>query len=176
VYVAISGAKCSGLQIRLEGQSAMPQTRHDTSPTTTAETDATAATDAASVAAIHRLVADAERLQNDVDGFTGLLTDDAVIVNFGGRRVRGRDVIRQVMRAALETPLADVITTQQVEDIRFLRPDVALVDCVKLIHDRRDPSDPATTQLADRGMLTFVVVEQRGEWRIASAQTTPVAA
>jgi uncharacterized protein (TIGR02246 family) len=80
------------------------------------------------------------------------------------------------MSAALETPLADVITTQEVEDIRFLRPDVALVECVKLIHDRRDPADPAITALADRGMLTFVVVEQQGEWRIASAQTTPVAA
>ena len=151
----------------------MPQTPHDTSPADTAQTAEATAT---AVTAIQRLVADAERLQSDVDGFTGLLTDDAVIVNFGGRRVRGRDVIRRAMSAALETPLADVITTQEVEDIRFLRPDVALVECVKLIHDRRDPADPATTALADRGMLTFVVVEQQGEWRIASAQTTPVAA
>lgn len=128
------------------------------------------------ISAIRRLVAAAQELQSDADGFTGLLTDDAVIVNFGGRRVRGRDVIRQAMRAALATSLADVITTQEVEEIRFLRPDVALVECVKLIHDRRDPSDHATTSLADRGMLTFVVVEQQGEWRIASAQTTPVAA
>ena len=150
----------------------MPQTSHDTSPADTAQT----AGSTAAVTAIHRLVADAERLQSDVDGFTGLLTDDAVIVNFGGRRVRGRDAIRRAMRAALETPLADVITTQEVEDIRFLRPDVALVECVKLIHDRRDASDPATSSLADRGMLTFVVVEQQGEWRIASAQTTPVTA
>jgi len=127
------------------------------------------------VAAIHHLVADAERLQSDVEGFTGLLTDDAVIVNFGGRRVRGRDAIRDAMRTALESPLADVIT-QTVEAVRFIRPDVAIVELVKLIDDRREAADPTSRPLADRGMLTFVVVERDGAWRIASAQTTPVAA
>ncbi len=129
------------------------------------------------VEAIHRLVADAEQQQSDLDGFTGLLTDDAVIVNFGGRRVRGRPAIRDAMARALATPLADVVTTQEVEEIRFLRPDVAIVECVKYVHDRRSP-DAATPSapLRDRGMLTFVVVEREGRWRIASAQTTPVAA
>lgn len=129
------------------------------------------------VAAIHRLVADAEAQQNDLDGFTGLLTDDAVIVNFGGRRVRGRAAIRDTMARALATPLADVVTTQEVEEVRFLRPDIAIVECVKYVHDRRDPGAAGSgPPLRDRGMLTFVVVEQDGRWRIASAQTTPVAA
>jgi len=132
--------------------------------------------DAAQLAAIHHLVADAERLQSDLEGFTGLLTDDAVIVNFGGRRVRGRDAIRDAMRTALASPLADVITSQTVEAVRFIRPDVAIVELVKFIDDRRETADPASCPLADRGMLTFVVVERDGAWRIASAQTTPVAA
>ena len=134
------------------------------------------ANDAAQLAAIHHLVADAERLQSDLEGFTGLLTDDAVIVNFGGRRVRGRDAIRDAMRTALASPLADVITSQTVEAVRFIRPDVAIVELVKFIDDRRETADPASRPLADRGMLTFVVVERDGAWRIASAQTTPVAA
>jgi uncharacterized protein (TIGR02246 family) len=99
-----------------------------------------------------------------------------VIVNFGGRRVRGREAIHRAMRAALATPLADVATSQTVEGIRFVRPDVAIVECVKRIHDRRDPDAEGSAPLADRGMLTFVVVERDGAWRITSAQTTPVAA
>jgi uncharacterized protein (TIGR02246 family) len=81
------------------------------------------------------------------------------------------------MRHALATPLAAVSTRQEVEHVRFLRRDVALVDCVKYVHDGRDPSaaGPAVA-LRDRGMLTFVLVEEHGEWRIAAAQTTPVAA
>lgn len=137
-----------------------------------------AETDVTAVAAIHRLVGDAERLQNDLEGFTGLLTDDAVIVNFGGRRVRGRDAIHRAMSAALDSPLADVVTTQTVESVHFLRPDVAVVELVKFVHDRRGPATAGATAAlpAERGMLTFVVVEDQGEWRIASAQTTPVAA
>lgn len=126
--------------------------------------------------AVLRVVADAERLQSDVDGFVGLLTDDVVIVNFGGRRVVGRDAVRRAMQKALASPLADVTTAQQVDDVRFLRPDVAIVDCVKFVHDGRDPSAPGAVPLRDRGMLTFVIVEQGGGWRIAVAQTTPVAA
>jgi uncharacterized protein (TIGR02246 family) len=140
------------------------------------QTTSTRAHDERAVAAIQHLVAEAQRLQNDLEGFTGLLTDDAVIVNFGGRRVRGREAIRDAMRAALATPLRDVATTQTVEHIRFVRPDVAIVECVKVIHDRRDSADTEPVPLADRGMLTFVVVERQGEWRISSAQTTPVAA
>ena len=127
--------------------------------------------------AINRVVADAERQQTDLDGFTRLLPDDVVIVNFGGRRVRGREAVHEAMEHALATPLADVITTQQVEDLRFVRPDVALVECVKHIHHRRDPATAgAAPLLPDRGMLTFVLVEEHGEWRIASAQATPVMA
>ena len=126
--------------------------------------------------AIHRLVEAAERLQSDVDGFTALLTDDVVIVNFGGRRVRGRDAVRAAMEQALASPLADVTTTQQVDHLRFLRPDVALVECTKFVHDGRpvDAVDGRRPGLADRGRLTFVVVEHDSRWLIASAQTTPV--
>lgn len=127
------------------------------------------------VDAVLRVVADAERLQNDVEGFTALLTEDAVIVNFGGRRVRGRRAIHEAMAHALASLLADVVTTQDVEDIRFVRPDVAVVECVKHVHDRRDPAT-TSAPLRDRGMLTFVPVEQHGAWRITSAQTTAVAA
>ena len=58
--------------------------------------------------AICHLVDEAQRLQSDVDGFTGLLTDDAVIVDFGGRRVRGRAAIRAAMEQALASPLVVV--------------------------------------------------------------------
>jgi uncharacterized protein (TIGR02246 family) len=129
------------------------------------------------VAAIHRVVAEAQRLQSDLDGFTDLLTDDVVIVNFGGRRVLGRAAVRTAMEQALASPLAAVTTTQEIEAVHFLRPDVALVSCVKHVHDGRDDGAAGSgPPLRDRGMLTFVLVEDGGRWRIASAQTTPVAA
>jgi uncharacterized protein (TIGR02246 family) len=139
-----------------------------TSPTGTVASDA-------AVAAIRRVVADSERLQSDVDGFTDLLTDDVVIVNFGGRRVFGRTAVRTAMQQALASPLADVTTTQEIEAVHFLRPDVALVSCVKHVHDGRGAAGSGSP-LRERGMLTLVLVDRDGRWRIASAQTTPVAA
>ena len=42
------------------------------------------------IEAIRQVVREAEDLQNDVGGFTGLLTEDVSLVNFVGIRLRGR--------------------------------------------------------------------------------------
>jgi uncharacterized protein (TIGR02246 family) len=129
------------------------------------------------IAAIRKLVSDAETLQSDLEGFTGLLTRDVVIVNIAGHRVRGRDEIYQRMKEALATPLANVLTTHEIEDLRFLRPDVALVSCDKRVSDEREPSQREQSDpMPSSARLTFVVVKEEGGWRIASAQTTPIAA
>ncbi len=41
--------------------------------------------------AIRAVIAEADRLQSEAEGFTQLLTEDVALVNFGGRRVLGRD-------------------------------------------------------------------------------------
>ncbi|MFI6818984.1 SgcJ/EcaC family oxidoreductase [Nonomuraea sp. NPDC050328] len=114
------------------------------------------------IKAIEQVVRDAEELQNDVDGFTGLLTQEVALVNFTGIRLRGRDQVRQVMAKALDTPLKDVLTRNELLDVTFLRPDVALAHLIKHVNDGRI------------GALTFVLVKDDGTWRIALAQTTPV--
>ncbi|WP_219507682.1 SgcJ/EcaC family oxidoreductase [Nonomuraea ceibae] len=113
-------------------------------------------------AAIEQVVRDAEKLQNDVDGFTGLLTEDVSLVNFTGIRLRGREQVREVMAKALRSPLKDVLTTNELQDVTFLREDVALATLVKHVNDGR------------RGALTFVLVKEDGRWLIALAQTTPI--
>ena len=128
------------------------------------------------IVAIRAVIAEADRRQSDAAGFTRLLTEDVALVNFGGRRVLGRGNVDQAMRQALETPFAHVYTRNEVVDVRFLRPDVAVVSCVKHISDEREPSarDP-DARLAERGSSTFVVVRERGSWLIALVQTTPIA-
>lgn len=126
--------------------------------------------------AIRHLVADAEQHQNDVDRFIPLHTIDVEIVNIAGRRVLGRDAFERAMKQALASPLQQVTTTTEIEDIRFLRPDVALVACTKRVSDGRDQAlkDQPGAGLPAAGSLTYVVVEEPDGWRIASAQTTPV--
>jgi uncharacterized protein (TIGR02246 family) len=120
---------------------------------------------------LRQLVEDVQDAQSAVEPFLKLHTAETVIVNFGGRRVRGREHLRQAMESALASPLAEVTTTAEIHDIQFIRPDVALISCTKHVTDGRATGD----LLATRGSLTYVAVEDDGEWRIALAQTTPIA-
>lgn len=108
---------------------------------------------------------------SDVEPFLALHTPDTIIGNFGGRRVLGGGDLRRAMEAALASPFAQVTTTAAIDDIRFAHPDVAIVSCTKHVSDQRD----TTETLATEGRLTYVLVEEDGEWRVALAQTTPVA-
>ncbi|WP_345041990.1 SgcJ/EcaC family oxidoreductase [Georgenia daeguensis] len=128
--------------------------------------------DAAGLAEIHELVRRAQDTQFDPEPFLDLHTPDAVVVNIAGRRVLGREALAAAMRAALASPLKDVVTTAEVHDVRPLAPGVALVSCTKRVEDARP--EPAAA-LPTVGALTYVVVRSEGRWRIASAQTTPIA-
>jgi uncharacterized protein (TIGR02246 family) len=75
------------------------------------------------------------------------------------------------MRGALVSPLADVTTTVEVDDVRLVRPDVAIVSCTKHVHDAREGSAEA---LPSTGAMSYVVEARNGRWRIALAQTTPI--
>ena len=121
--------------------------------------------------AIGQLVADTEAFQNDTERFSALLTDDVVIVNIAGIRVRGREEFKRAMAAALQTHLARVLTKTELLDVSFLRPNVAIVGCVKYVSDLNEVSSPV---LPARGSLTFVVIKGENGWRIALAQTTPI--
>lgn len=122
--------------------------------------------------AIRRLVADVQAKQLDVEPFLALHTDDTVVVNFAGRRVAGKEALREAMTAALASPLAKVTTTAEVQDVRFVRPDVAMVSATKYVTDDREQADT----FASTGSMTYVVAKDVNEgWRIALAQTTPIA-
>lgn len=128
-----------------------------------------------SIERIERTIAVYERHQSDPEEFLALHREDVSVVNFVGRRVLGRDTLAEAMKGALASPLAKVTTTLEIEDIRFIRPDVALVGLAKHVHDGRDDADKAPSDAAAPtvGSLTLVLTEEDGEWRVASAQTTP---
>jgi uncharacterized protein (TIGR02246 family) len=69
--------------------------------------------------------------------------------------------------------MAQVLTRNEIEDVRFLRPDVAVVACIKHVSDERD--DPAFA-VPQKGRLTLLLVKEQGRWLISLLQTTPIAA
>jgi uncharacterized protein (TIGR02246 family) len=125
--------------------------------------------------AIRAVVAQATDAQADPESLLALHDADAIVVNFGGRRVIGREAFGEAMRAALATPLADVTTEVDVLDIRLTTPSVAIVSAVKTVHDGRSDEDGSPLP-SSVGALTYVLVKGDAGWRIALAQTTPILA
>jgi hypothetical protein len=53
-------------------------------------------------------------------------------------------------------------------NVRFLRPDVAVVSSVKHISDERDPGTrDSDAPVSERGSTTFVLVREGSDWLIA---------
>lgn len=121
---------------------------------------------------IRELVARSQDAQLDPAVLPALHTDDMVIVNVVGRRLFGRDSFASAMASALSSPLKDVRTTLEIEDIRFATPDVAIVSLTKTIHDERP--DAGLAELPSTGAMTYVLTRAGDGWRIALAQTTPI--
>jgi len=123
--------------------------------------------------AIRDAVTRAHLAQTDATALPAMHTPGVAIVNIAGRRLLGRDAFAEAMTAALASPLKDVRTGVEVVDVRMATPDVAVVSCVKTVHDERPGTDPSA--LPTTGALTYVMTRDGGSWLIALAQTTPIA-
>ncbi|MEU9190855.1 SgcJ/EcaC family oxidoreductase [Streptomyces sp. NPDC048484] len=122
---------------------------------------------------IRELVARSQEAQIDPDVLPALHTANLVIVNLAGRRLFGRGAFASAMAEALSSPLKDIRTSLEVDDIRFTTPDVAIVSLTKTVHDERSEAE-GSSELPSVGVMTYVLTRQGDDWRIALAQTTPV--
>ncbi|MEN8652058.1 SgcJ/EcaC family oxidoreductase [Streptomyces sp. 21So2-11] len=122
---------------------------------------------------IRELVARSQAAQIDPDVLPGLHTSDLVLINVAGRRLFGRETFASAMAEAISSPLKDIRTELEVNDIRFATPDVAIVSLTKTIHDERSETE-GSTELPIAGAMTYVMTRQGDDWRIAVAQTTPI--
>ena len=124
---------------------------------------------------IRTVVSRAQEQQNNLDGLLALHSPEVIIVNVAGRRVIGGEAWAAALAQALASPLRDVLTEVEIIDVRLVTPDVAIVSCVKTIHDGRSDAE-ALSPLPSTGALTYVLVRMGDDWRITLAQTTPIAA
>ncbi|MGW6268847.1 SgcJ/EcaC family oxidoreductase [Streptomyces sp. NPDC055060] len=122
---------------------------------------------------IRELVARSQEAQIDPDVLPALHTATLVIVNLAGRRLFGRDAFASAMAQALSSPLKDIRTSLEVDDIRFTTPDVAIVSLTKTVYDERYEAE-SSSELPSVGVMTYVLTRQGDDWLIALAQTTPV--
>lgn len=118
--------------------------------------------------AITQLIADRQAAWNagDPKAYGRLLTDDADISSATGRTARGRNAVVHLYEVQRAGAYAGASTRTSVMQIRFIRPDVAVVDADFENSGLRDSSAPS------KGKIFFVVVKQ-SEWLIAAIRGIP---
>ena len=97
--------------------------------------------------------------------FAKPFADDADYVVINGMYIKGRAVIESAHQRIFDTIYKDTNITLTVKQIRFLRPDVAVVH----VEGRR--TGP-TKELEQDAMLTLMMTKEKQGWLIAAFQNT----
>jgi uncharacterized protein (TIGR02246 family) len=91
---------------------------------------------------------------------------DYVIIN--GNYIKGRAVIASAHQQIFDTIFKDTTIRLAVQQIRFLRPDVAVV------HVKGERTGP-TDNLNQSAILTLIMTKEKEGWTIAAFQNTGIA-
>jgi uncharacterized protein (TIGR02246 family) len=139
------------------------------SPTLDARDDLSSARDVDS-AAIQALFVDLIAAWGRGDGhaYGSLFTDDADYVAFDGSHTKGRRVIAESHQKLFETWLKGTRLTGQIESLRFLSPEVAL------IHATGGTLMPGKDRPVRPSIQTLVAVKRDGLWRFAAFHNTRI--
>jgi uncharacterized protein (TIGR02246 family) len=100
--------------------------------------------------------------------FAKPFAEDADYVVINGNYIKGRAVIESQHQRIFDTIYKDTNLTLTVKQIRFLRPDVAVVH----VEGHRTSTTQALVQDA---MLTLMMTREKQGWMIAAFQNTAVA-
>ena len=121
-------------------------------------------------AAIRQNVKQLETGWNTKSGaaFAKPFAEDADYVVINGMYFKGRTAIETAHQQIFDTIFKDTTVTLKVKQIRFLRPDVAVVH----VEGHRDGP---TKELVQDALLTLVMTKEKAGWTIAAFQNTAVA-
>jgi uncharacterized protein (TIGR02246 family) len=126
---------------------------------------------AADEAAIRENVKQMETGWNTKSGalFAKPFAEDADYVVINGMYLKGRAVLSTAHQQIFDTIYKDTTIALTVKQIRFIRPDVAVV------HVNGHRNGP-TKELQSEAMLTLVMTKEKDGWTIAAFQNTQVVA
>lgn len=112
--------------------------------------------------------------QADTKAMAGLWAENGDLINPFGREAKGRKAIEKLFAEERSTLAKDTNFAVRVRAVRFLKPDVVVVDCaweVAGIHGADGSELPPL-----KGLYTAVMSKKQGQWQIAASRPmVPVA-
>lgn len=126
-------------------------------------------------AAIRRLVSEMTDGFNrhDAAAYMRLYTPDADFVSVRGEKAKGRDHAEQELAEVFKTRAREATLTTKELDIRFIRPDVALVHVTNELGGLVTPDGRKLPSHDESSLRVFV--KNDGNWQITAFQNTLVA-
>jgi uncharacterized protein (TIGR02246 family) len=106
--------------------------------------------------------------ENDAEAFASLYTDDASVI-LPGRYLKNRDELRSTMLAAFAGPLRGSTRAVDLDTVRLLGPDAAVVAGRSVVvpeGEERPPSDRWSSS-------TWVLTRRQDHWLIAAYHEAP---
>ena len=109
--------------------------------------------------------------RHDVHEFSLVFAPDADLTNWRGEHIRGQAAIEERFRPMFSGPIfKDSLFSGKVRMIRFLRPDIAIVDIDWEMTGAR--SADGSPRPRRRGILDLICERQRQDWRIVAFHDT----
>lgn len=128
-------------------------------------------TDEAAIRALPERIGDAWRA-GDAAAVAAVFSDNGDLVAGEGSHVQGRDEIARFMRDVFSRFPPGMRLRTEAKSLRFLRPDVAVLQTVGGFLMPEEAHLPAERL----GVQSFVAVKEKGSWRIALFQNTRIQA
>jgi uncharacterized protein (TIGR02246 family) len=124
------------------------------------------------VAAIRRVIADAEQAfnANDAELLVEHFAENVTAVGVTGARLDGRAAVLEASTALFAGPLRDQRARYELADVLFVRPDVALA------HKHATATDETGAPISvGHGMTAlYVLIRENGRWWVVARQNTLV--
>ena len=106
----------------------------------------------------------------DGEGWASVFADDAGLVPVDGQYALGREAAARAHVRLFDTVYRGSHNVGQVDRVRLLRPDVAIVT----VNWRLTYTPPGAASQEARARNTLVCVKDQGRWRIAEYQNTSI--
>ncbi len=107
---------------------------------------------------------------HDMNVLGSIVTEDIDFVNVAGMHWKGREEVVRKHAANHQTIFKDSVWTAEAVNVQFISPDMALVHVDSAI--RGDINRDGTPRQPRKSLFTWLVVKDKGAWKIRAAQNT----